>query len=502
MPKVFRFWHIAETFRHPTHVNNKFNNQIDAIVKAAHTSQDFIKFIPSACTSIVALSKWNNVIIDTHLRRFLTSTNHLFGVIDFFNLKRISKYRVNLLHIDWDLTFTYFNINDQDSSTLFKSSFRKAHKLKFLLEELPTLEHRKKQQPELYKNWKYPLCHLHDETFTHVWQCSYNSRKLHNIIIITKHWIISKIKEFFDADVTFIDLAHDSLWTNFDTHSLNFIDIIKGIIPKFFNFLKKFTSSSVIINNFIFSLYHFIYSSIMEDIWIPRCNTLLLLEQSNNISSRTKKTRSQNDNSYILSNNFIDTPIYNSFDSLLFSIYFSRNFLAPKYYYLHQVEPNEMTSLLSSSFSEVFPMMKLYSVNDMLTVLEELQILTIEESAFSGVVDKVPDLQSQLAVTNINPLDENEFEDFFYDDFDNNDDNNFDSILKKKGSTSVINISISFPSSSYGDSISLPSVPHMPLERGNKKRRAFEAKLKCDGWTKSLTPSQIKKVKHLEKLRS
>ncbi|RIA79715.1 hypothetical protein C1645_840075, partial [Glomus cerebriforme] len=167
----------------------------------------------------------------------------------------------------------YFNINtyDSDCSTSFTSSYRKAHKIKFLLEEIPTLEHRKKQQPDLYLNWKCPSCHLYDETFNHVWQCSYHSRKLHNIVINTKHWIINEVKAQFNADASFVDLAHDSLWTNFDTPHLNFIDLIKGIIPKFFViFLKKFTSSSVKINSFIFSLYHFIYTSIMEDIWIPR----------------------------------------------------------------------------------------------------------------------------------------------------------------------------------------------------------------------------------------
>ncbi|RIA83772.1 hypothetical protein C1645_833289 [Glomus cerebriforme] len=45
----------------------------------------------------------------------------------------------------------------------------------------------------------------------------------------------------------------------------------------------------------------------------------------------------------------------------------------------------------------------------------------------SDVKDAVSDLQQQLAVANIDPLDENEFEDFFYDDFNDNKDCNFDS---------------------------------------------------------------------------
>ncbi|RIA81214.1 hypothetical protein C1645_837352 [Glomus cerebriforme] len=102
---------------------------------------------------------------------------------------------------------------------------------------------------------------------------------------------------------------------------------------------------------------------------------------------------------------------------------------------------------------------------------------TIDQPKFkasSKVFDKVPNLQSQLAAANINPLDENKFEDFFYGDFDDDNDD-IDSDLNKKASTSVIIIFTTTPSSYSGDSIFPPFVLRIPNERFTKKRLASEA---------------------------
>ena len=56
------------------------------------------------------------------------------------------------MNIDWENTFLLLN-NEEDKKmdTSFRSSNHKSHKLKILIEELPTVEHVKKCHSDLYE---------------------------------------------------------------------------------------------------------------------------------------------------------------------------------------------------------------------------------------------------------------------------------------------------------------------------------------------------------------
>ncbi|RIA83771.1 hypothetical protein C1645_833288 [Glomus cerebriforme] len=96
-----------------SHSSNTLNNTIDNLIKQHHASSDVISFSYQNLSLSQIIPKWNNIIIDSHLH--------------------------------WDATFKYFD-SDADSklTTNFRSSYQKSHKIKILIEELPTVEHIKK----------------------------------------------------------------------------------------------------------------------------------------------------------------------------------------------------------------------------------------------------------------------------------------------------------------------------------------------------------------------
>ncbi|RIA88448.1 hypothetical protein C1645_826301 [Glomus cerebriforme] len=127
-PSAFR----AELAAVQAHAFDRFNNTIDALVKNQHTSTSSITFLPQNLHIHSIIPKWNNILIDTHLRKFLTQISNCHNFESFINLHRNSKYRSHISEIHWDATFQYFD-SDSESKliTNFTSSYRKSHKIKF-----------------------------------------------------------------------------------------------------------------------------------------------------------------------------------------------------------------------------------------------------------------------------------------------------------------------------------------------------------------------------------
>src|SRR2546421_12645119 len=91
------------------------------------------------------------------------------GFENWLNIRCNQKYRS--LKIDWHSTFKALNDDEPSAKTSFFASNRKVSKLKFLIKELPTLEHMKLCRPDLYKDWNCMMCHTDKENFNHVWTC-------------------------------------------------------------------------------------------------------------------------------------------------------------------------------------------------------------------------------------------------------------------------------------------------------------------------------------------
>ncbi len=181
---------------------------------------------------MVVIPKWNGIRIDQKLQRFLTIKSDITGFESFYNLHRNSKYRN--LEIDWNLTFLALQSDSSTTKTNFASSNRKALKVRFLIEEILTIEQLKKSFYDIYKDWKCQICGIENEDFDHVWLCSENRLILQSIMEESIFYLMEQLlidNENFKDDN---DLAefHD-FWniSRYDPNSFTFIDLIKGIIP-------------------------------------------------------------------------------------------------------------------------------------------------------------------------------------------------------------------------------------------------------------------------------
>ena len=276
------------------HDGNHFNEMVDSLAKNTHANDSpSFSFTTDFLQSLKYIPKWNNIIIEQHLRHFITNISYNWGFETWLNLHRNKKYRQTL--IDWKLTFEILNSLEKSTETSFAASSKKISKIKFLIEELPTVEHIKKRRPDLYNNWNCPLCKNQPESFEHIWICTQNAQKVKEILYKAKMKLIKNIQKKNNKNnnnnkFSPKKLEHDQLWFNNQSNaSLTAIDLIKGIIPKVLsdsinNFIKNRMHTKEIITNFINEL----QKEILEEIWKPRCEIMLVNEQFAGIDRKQK----------------------------------------------------------------------------------------------------------------------------------------------------------------------------------------------------------------------
>ncbi|GBC05218.1 hypothetical protein RclHR1_00610030 [Rhizophagus clarus] len=220
----------VEMFKVAAHIDCDGNNHVDRLAKSAHGDQDrFINFTNTA-PSIKVLSLWNDIIIETHLRKFIKMVSQIKGLEKFINLHRNAKYRK--LEVDWTSAFECFNCDIANNETSMFSSKVKAHKVHLLIEEIPIIEQMKKSFLEIYDRWKCSSCGLEDETFDHVWTCNEHRPLILKIKNNTINLLLSLIFEYNSNITDYSALLMLNIWTiNTDPDNFTFVDFIKGIIP-------------------------------------------------------------------------------------------------------------------------------------------------------------------------------------------------------------------------------------------------------------------------------
>jgi RNase H len=267
-----------------------FNERVDSLAKLQHSFSNAPVFNLKlhSFSTLLFVPLWNNIPIESHLRHFITDLSRVNGFESFLNLHRNRKYRS--CSIDWSSTFMALSDDEPASHTSFSASYRKAHKIKFLLEELPTVEHVKLRRPDLYRDWNCPVCNDSPETFTHIWTCHQHRATLASICLANKKSLVALVREH-SLDFSFSHLSHSTLWSlDFDSLELTFLDILKGIVPAFLpNKINSFIRDKKITTQIISIFLNNIYLDCMNRIWLPRCDSMILKEQHLGISSRTKK---------------------------------------------------------------------------------------------------------------------------------------------------------------------------------------------------------------------
>ncbi|PKB99565.1 hypothetical protein RhiirA5_429502 [Rhizophagus irregularis] len=297
------------------HSGDPWNEFIDSKCSEVHNNNNssIITLLTDNMKNIHYILNWNNIEVEQSPRKFISQTSKVRGFEEFFNLARNVKYRRT--NIDWKSTFEVLSGDDPSNITTFKSSRKKAEKLKFLMEELPTIEQIKKSLPDIYDNWLCPVCSDVIEDFNHIWSCICHSDFCHVSLID-----INSLDNFWDFSI--------------DNNCLTFIDFIKGFIPiTLSNYLKLLIFNDKVVRTIIGDLHDFTYNEVMNNIWKPRCELQVVLEK-NLFITKKKKLDSRLNFSTNSSFNFINNAnfssvdyIENSLESLHNNIYFSRDIL-------------------------------------------------------------------------------------------------------------------------------------------------------------------------------
>ena len=153
-----------------------------------------------------------------------------------------------------------------------------------MLEELPTVEHIKKRRPDLYNSWLCPLCNQQYETFNHIFDCRFARSKVISISRDSKFYLRSLIDMHTPHSrrrfISQVNLDINNIWdVSYDFNFITFIDLIKGFIPHSLtsllnDFFKDNNITLVVISSFM----DFIYVSIRDKIWLPRCERMIDLQ--------------------------------------------------------------------------------------------------------------------------------------------------------------------------------------------------------------------------------
>jgi hypothetical protein len=246
------------------------------------------------------------------------------GFIDFFYLKRNCKYKY--FHINWLYTFTNLKGLQDSNTTTFENSRQHSRRIKYLTEQLPTLEFLKSTQKHIYpSSWKCCRCDIENETFDHIWLCITSLPIIVDIIECTKNFLLHQLTTLqLTPSTALIHYLHtDELWTiASNNNSLTFIDLIKGIIPlSFFNHIQCIINSQKTTFNILSNTTMYLYNRTNHDIWLPRCELMIEKEKTLHISDKQKRKYDRSStftfNRYINSSSFSNQPIFTNWIDLV-----------------------------------------------------------------------------------------------------------------------------------------------------------------------------------------
>lgn len=243
---------------------------------------------------------WNGMVLEMSIRHFIRLTTRIEGLEKFFNLNCNSRYRG--LEIEWDITFSYLNDNDE-SETYFKTnnlmSKQKRIKVQRLIEEMPTIKQLKKSSYDLYRGIFCPMCKKKKETFSHIWKCRHHKNTLKDIMELMIDKVIDLLVQA-GADILTInknDLLALPMFQRYkDDDNCTFEDMLKGIFP-----LDLYSKILVVVEltkksltkDIGVKLLNFIFKETHRRIWLTWCEHMKNLERSQGITKASKKLPNQ-----------------------------------------------------------------------------------------------------------------------------------------------------------------------------------------------------------------
>jgi len=196
--------------------------------------------------------------------------------------------------IDWNATWLYLNNNHKRTYnyTNFQLSHSKSHKVKILLNILPTLTNLHTLYPQHFPDNNCITCNTHEHSLH--WMLCPNPTKLNNIIQQTIHNTISSLDipthDLLDLQYTLTQ--HPCLSFN-NTTSLqtNIFSTLQGFIPTdLITTFRQYSFSHQESTTMTIQLLTKISQQTYEQIWKPYCSRFSQWKKDHNIPSYNCKT--------------------------------------------------------------------------------------------------------------------------------------------------------------------------------------------------------------------
>src|SRR6185295_15697527 len=139
---------------------------------------------------------WNRTPIENKTRRFIHHLQNATNTAKWHALNRTSHWNIIRQNTNWDLTHQFINYNNKPNTraTHPKHSQLKSFKIKFLLNELPTLLNLHYRKPKTYTNPTCNRCTTQIENNSHWLECTANSISLNQLIQETTQKLFTKHK--------------------------------------------------------------------------------------------------------------------------------------------------------------------------------------------------------------------------------------------------------------------------------------------------------------------
>jgi hypothetical protein len=234
---------------------------------------------------------WNGTSIENKTHHFIRHLQNATNTAKWHALNRTSHWNIIRHNTNWDLTYQSINYNNKPNTraTHPKHSQLKSFKIKFLLNELPTLLNLHYRKPKTYTNPTCNRCTLHIEDNLHWLECQANSITLNQLLQQTIHKFCTKHKIGNSKIPVLLQQ-----FTSTQTTTQHFLRI-QGLIPDDISTNCNITSSLLV------NLFHKISNNIYKQIWTERCkavhqnnlltNTLTVTAPEHPVTDQAAKTK-------------------------------------------------------------------------------------------------------------------------------------------------------------------------------------------------------------------
>src|SRR6266498_3697350 len=300
----------VKIFKVPAHSGNLLNDRADALARVATSpsSSNIPCYTPSTHSSFFSTRIVFNssLLLEINPRSFYSALCDAALFEQFISLDRMAKYKSLSSHINWVITWSFFNYVHQFTSQHLRSkmeSFQRTFKLKLLYEELPLMNNLIRRRPDLYQNASCFHCSTGVENQDHLWTCdpaSHLNRRsrlqdFQSIISLARDSLISTLQKKWKSQslhkhTVITQIYQLQCWElTSQPDALTSVDLLKGLFPHaLYSSVHEIIGSHEHTVNLLYKTVYKLQLRLYQFIWLRCCYDFSEWEISQHITTRCR----------------------------------------------------------------------------------------------------------------------------------------------------------------------------------------------------------------------